>query len=70
MECRKCRQTPGLAGSAITEYKCVLCGKDDIWYSTDPPKLCRECSIQAIKDKSRCHWCGSLFIKAMEEEHE
>lgn len=73
MRCKQCKRKHnigGFSGASMTPYKCTLCGNDAIWHDLNPPKLCGECMTRAIKNKDRCHWCGSLFIKSMENEHE
>ena len=32
--------------------------------------LCPSCMTKAIKNKDRCHWCGTLFIKPTENNNE
>lgn len=61
MRCKKCKRLSGIGGAACTPYKCVLCGKESIWGSTAHPDLCPNCMTKAVKNKDRCHWCGTLF---------
>lgn len=51
-----------LAGDALSEFHCLLCGEEKVHSNTDIPKICVECS----KKTGRCQECGKLLKK--EEE--
>lgn len=33
-----------IGGAAMTNFKCKLCSKEDIWGSTAVPDICSECA--------------------------
>lgn len=45
-----------MAGSALTEWECELCGTSAINSDTNTPKLCENCAIET----GRCNQCGKL----------
>ena len=45
-----------VAGDALTEWNCQLCGKSAINSDTNVPKLCADCA----KKTGRCYQCGKL----------
>lgn len=45
-----------IAGDALTEWKCQLCGTSAINSDTNIPKLCENCA----KITGRCYQCGKL----------
>lgn len=53
--CKVCYYTTKIAGSAITESECSLCGKTIVNSSTDCHRVCNECSIE----NELCVRCGA-----------
>lgn len=54
-KCRYCfYMGGGLAGQAFTNWKCVVCDKEDLWPNTAVPKVCSKCA----KKNELCVTCG------------
>ena len=60
MWCKKC-STENLycvAGQAMTEWTCIICGKKFIHKNTAVPYVCKECS----ESHHVCEECGQAII--------
>ena len=49
---------PMLGGDSMTEGRCGICKKKELYGSTSHPRICSYCA----KITNRCDWCGKLII--------
>ena len=55
--CVKCHYETFMAGQGFTQWKCRICGKEDMHSNTRVPRLCEPCA----KTAGLCWQCGATI---------